>query len=144
MTAALAAVPPYALLFALALAAVALPRRAGNAAAVVGALAAAAWLLAVPAGAHLPTTLFGFDAVLFHVDVYSRLLGATLGLIAAAGVAYGHAAGADRRQTAYALAYLGTGMGATLAGDWLTLVVFWELMALCATALVWHRAADRA
>ncbi len=143
MSGLLTAVPPAALLFALAGVVLALPRRAGHLVAVAGTLAAAAWLLAVPGGSHLPTSLFGFEAVLFNVDVYSRLLGATFGFIAAAGVAYGYATGADRRQTALALAYLGSGLGASVAGDWLTLVVFWELMAVWATVLIWHRTDDR-
>lgn len=143
MSALLTTLPPTILLFALAVVVPILPRRAGYPVAVVGALAASGWVLTVPAGSHLPTLLFGFEAVLFNVDVYSRLLGVALGFIAAAGVAYGFATGADRRQTAYALAYLGAGLGAVLAGDWLTLVVFWELMAVCATVLIWHRTSDR-
>ena len=139
----LTAVPPALALVALALAVATLPRRSGHAAAVGGGLAVAAWTLAVPAGAHVATPLFGFDAVLFHVDAYSRVLGATLGFAAAFGAAYAYATGGDRRQTAYALAYVGSGAGAALAGDWLSLVVFWELMAVSATVLVWHRTSDR-
>ncbi|MFD1646809.1 proton-conducting transporter transmembrane domain-containing protein [Haloarchaeobius litoreus] len=139
----LTAVPPGVVPFGLALVVPRLPRRTGTALAVVASLATAGWLLLVPAGAHVPVVLFGFDAVLFHVDPYSRLLGATFGLVAAVAVAFTVATDGDRRQVALALAYVGAGMGATLAGDWLSLVVYWELMAVAATVLVWHHTSDR-
>jgi len=139
----LTALPPELVLFALALLIPLLPRRVGASLAVVASLATAGWLLLVPAGAHVPVVLFGFDAVLFHVDPYSRLLGATFGLVAAVAVAYTVATDGDRRQVALALAYVGAGMGAALSGDWLSLVVYWELMAVAATVLVWYHTSDR-
>ncbi|WP_440988328.1 proton-conducting transporter transmembrane domain-containing protein [Haloarchaeobius baliensis] len=139
----LTAAPPEILPFALALVVPRLPKRVGAAIAVAASLATCGWLLLVPDGAHVPVVLFGFDAVLFNVDAYSRLLGATFGLVAAVAVAYTVATDGDRRQAALALAYVGAGMGAALAGDWLSLVVYWELMAVAATVLVWHRTSDR-
>ena len=139
-----AVVPPVLPVAALGLVVAWLPRRAGQVAGVLGSLAVCAWLLALPPGAHLGVELLGLDAQLLLVDPFSRLLGVVLTFVAAAGVAYLRATGAGRRQTAYALAYLAAGLGAAFAGDWLTLVVFWELMAVCATVLVWHRSADRA
>ncbi|WP_335999486.1 Na(+)/H(+) antiporter subunit D [Halorientalis halophila] len=94
------------------------------------------WL--VPEGAHLPTLLFGFDAVLFNVDVFSRLMGLIFGFIGAAAVAYSWASDADAVQTAFALSYVGTSLGAVFGGDWLTLIFFWELMAVTSTLLVWY------
>ncbi|WP_137285385.1 proton-conducting transporter transmembrane domain-containing protein [Halorussus salinisoli] len=139
---ALTTVPPAIALFGLAVAVVILPRRVGHAVAAAVAIGTCGWLLAVPAGTYVRTSLFGFEVVLFSVDVYSRLLAVAFGFIAAAGTGYLFATGGDRRQTAYALAYVGSGMGAAVAGDWLTLVVFWELMAVWATVLVWHRSSD--
>ena len=43
----------------------------------------------------------------------------------------------DRCQQAAALAYAGTALGVVFAGDLLTLVLFWELMALTSAYLVW-------
>ena len=43
----------------------------------------------------------------------------------------------DRYQQAAALGYAGTSLGVVFAGDLLTLVVFWELMALASAYLVW-------
>ena len=131
-------VPPFVPVL---LAAVLLPflgRRTGHA---LGALASAAvvpyvWL--VTEGAHLPAKLFGFDVVLFNVDPFSTLMGLIFGFIGAAGVLYSYASDADNLQTAFALGYVGTSLGAVFGGDWLSLIFFWELMAVTSTLLVWH------
>ncbi|GAA0273351.1 Na(+)/H(+) antiporter subunit D [Halobacterium noricense] len=133
-----AIVPPFVPVL---LAAILLPflgRRVGHA---LGALASAAvvpyvWL--VSDGVYFQTQLFGFDAVLFNVDPFSTLMGLIFGFIGAAGVLYSYASDADNRQTAFALGYVGTSLGAVFGGDWLTLIFFWELMAVTSTLLVWH------
>ncbi|MFC6728579.1 Na(+)/H(+) antiporter subunit D, partial [Natronoarchaeum mannanilyticum] len=108
--------------------------------ATAGALALS-WL--APAGAHLQVTLFGsaesgFQAVLYNVDPFSRIMGLIFGFIGLVAVIYSYASDADTTQTAYALSYVGTSLAAVFAGDWLTLVFFWELMAVTSTLLVWH------
>jgi multicomponent Na+:H+ antiporter subunit D len=64
-------------------------------------------------------------------------MGIVFGLIAAAAVLYSYSSKATNRQTAFALGYVGTSLGAVYAGDWLTMVFFWELMAVTSTLLVW-------
>ena len=132
-------VPPFVPVL---LAALVLPfvgRRVGH---VVGALATAAvvpyvWL--TDGGAHLQVTLFGsFDAVLYNVDAFTTLMGVIFGFIGAVAVTYSYYSGADSLQTAFALSYVATSLGAVFGGDWLTLVFFWELMAITSTLLVWH------
>ncbi|WP_135826374.1 proton-conducting transporter transmembrane domain-containing protein [Halorussus ruber] len=117
-------------------------RGLGHSVGVAAGLLVFGWSLAVPAGQHLPATLFGFDAVLVAVSPLSRTVGVILGFIAAANVVYASATDAGRTTTAYALAYTGVCLGAVFAGDWLTLVVFWELMAVGATLLVWDHGED--
>ncbi|MXR53075.1 Na(+)/H(+) antiporter subunit D [Halovenus sp. WSH3] len=132
-------VPPVVIVLAAALLAAVLPRRIGHAVGVLatGGVAALSWV--VPEGAHLQVTLFGaFDAILYNVDPFSRLMGLIFGLIGAVAVLYSYASGADSRQTAIALSYVGTGLGTVYAGDWLTLIFFWELMAVTSTLLVWY------
>ncbi len=51
---------------------------------------------------------------------------------------YAYASEANTTQTGYALSYVATSFGAVFAGDWLTLIVFWELTAVSCTLLVWH------
>ncbi len=96
------------------------------------------WVLIVPSGVHFATAFLGFDVVLFNVDATSRLLGFIFALIGSAAVVYAAATGAGRTTIAFALAYVGTSLGAVFAGDWLTLVFFWELMAITSTLLVWE------
>jgi len=132
------AVPPATLVLFAALVAVVGSRRVGHLAGLVATLLVIPWVLLVPEGAHLPVTFLGFDAVLFNVDAFSRLMGFVFGLIGAAAILYGLYSGARDRTVTFALAYVGTSLGAVFAGDWLTLVFFWELMALTSTLLVWE------
>lgn len=41
-------------------------------------------------------------------------------------------------ETASSLLYAGSSMGVVLAGDWLTLIFFWEMMAVTSTFMVWY------
>jgi multicomponent Na+:H+ antiporter subunit D len=133
----LTALPPGVLVLAAALVAGVVGRRLGH---LVGGLATAlvtAWIWVAPEGTHLAGTLFGFDAVFFQVDPFSRVVGLVFAFIATVAVGYSWATDASNRQTAYALTYVGSSLGAVFAGDWLTMVVWWELMAVTSTILVW-------
>lgn len=92
----------------------------------------------VPDGSYYESMLFGFDVVLFRVDAVTRLMGIIFGFIGVMGVIYSWASDADKVQTAIAIGYVGMSLGAVFGGDWLTLVFFWELMAVTSTVLVWH------
>ncbi|ELZ76580.1 Na(+)/H(+) antiporter subunit D [Haloferax sp. Atlit-6N] len=129
--------PPAFVVLAVALVMPFVSRRVGHALGVLSTGGVAVWSLLAPAGAHLPVTFLGFDAVLFNVDEFSRLMGIIFGLIGAAAVLYSYSSDARNIQTAYALGYVGTSLGAVFAGDWLTMVFFWELMAVTSTLLVW-------
>ncbi|MFC6826145.1 Na(+)/H(+) antiporter subunit D [Halopelagius fulvigenes] len=130
-------IPPAFVVLAVALLMPLLPRRLGHGLGVLATGGVAVWSYLVPAGTYLPVTFLGFDAVLFNVDAFSRLMGIIFGLIACAAVLYSYSSAASNRQTAYALGYVGTSLGAVFAGDWLTLIFFWELMAVTSTLLVW-------
>ncbi|MCO8266009.1 Na(+)/H(+) antiporter subunit D [Haloferax sp. AB510] len=129
--------PPAFVVLAVALVMPFVSRRIGHGLGVLSTGGVAVWSLLAPAGAHLPVTFLGFDAVLFNVDEFSRLMGIIFGLIGAAAVLYSYSSAARNVQTAYALGYVGTSLGAVFAGDWLTMVFFWELMAVTSTLLVW-------
>jgi multicomponent Na+:H+ antiporter subunit D len=135
---ALTAVPPGLVLLAAALLVPFLSRRAGHALGLVATLGILAWVAVVPEGVYLPARFLGFEAVLFHVDEASRLMGLIFAFIAAAAVLYSYSSEAENLQTAFALGYAATSLGAVFAGDWLTLLFFWELMAIASTLLVWH------
>jgi multicomponent Na+:H+ antiporter subunit D len=131
-------VPPFVpVLLAAAIAAVA-PRKVGHAVGFLATAGVAVGALLVPDGTLIAGQLFGFETVLYQVDDFSRLMGLIFGLIGAAAVLYSYSSEADGKQTAAALGYVGTSLGAVFAGDWLTLVFFWELMAVTSTLLVWY------
>ncbi|WP_324661840.1 Na(+)/H(+) antiporter subunit D [Haloarcula sediminis] len=134
----LTTVPPVVVLLAVAVLIAVLPRRAGHALGIAASGAALAWAWVVPSGAFLRTTFLGFDAVLLNVDDFSRLMGVIFGIIGIAAVLYSYASEAESVQTAFAYSYVATSFGAVFAGDWLTLLFFWELMAVTSTLLVWH------
>lgn len=131
-------VPPFVPVLAVALVVPFVGRRVGHALGVLttGALVPYVWLAAD--GQHLPVKLFGFDAVLLNVDPFSTLMGIIFAFIGAIAVLYSWASDAPPIQTAFALGYVGTSLGAVFGGDWLTLIFFWELMAVTSTLLVWH------
>ena len=47
-------------------------------------------------------------------------------------------------EAAAALAYAGGSLGVVLAGDWLTLIFFWEFMAISSAFLIWFRKSPQA
>jgi len=132
------AVPPALLVLAAAAVAALTDRRTAHAAGFLATAAVLGWVLLVPSGAHLATEFLGFEVVFFNVDAMGRLMGFIFALIGTAAVLYAAYTGARRTTVAFALAYVGTSLGAVFAGDWLTLVFFWELMALTSTLLVWE------
>jgi len=131
-------VPPFVPVLLAALVLPFVSRRVGHAfgALATGAVVPYVWLTAE--GGHLPAQLFGFDVVLYNVDGFSSLMGLIFGFIGAVAVVYSYYSEAESVQTAFALSYVGTSIGAVFGGDWLTLVFFWELMAITSTLLVWH------
>jgi multicomponent Na+:H+ antiporter subunit D len=130
-------VPPFVPVL---LAAVLLPflgRRAGHALGVLATAVVVPYVWLSPAGQHVAVRLFGFEAVLYNVDPFSTLMGLIFGFIGAVAVLYSWYSEASSLQTAFALSYVGTSLGAVFGGDWLSLIFFWELMAITSTLLVW-------
>jgi multicomponent Na+:H+ antiporter subunit D len=131
-------IPPFVPVLLAALVIPFLGRRTGHALGIVATGVVVPYVWLSPAGQHLPVALFGFDAVLYNVDAFSTLMGLVFGLIGAVAVLYSWYSEADSLQTAFALSYVGTSLGAVFGGDWLSLIFFWELMAVTSTLLVWH------
>jgi len=137
----LTSLPPYVVLAAAAFLVLGLPRRAGHAAAALATaftFAQAVLLGDGGTGAYVATQLFGFDVILFNVDQFSLLMGVVVGFLATAAVLYAYGTEAPKWVTAFALIYVSSTVGTIYAGDWLTLIFFWELMAVTSTLLVWQ------
>ena len=104
------------------------------------------WLLAVttitlwmvwtlPEGGTLQASVLGYDLIIVKVDKLSRLFALVFAIMAFAGALF--ALGQTRTmELSAALAYAGSAIGAVLAGDLITLFVFWELMAIGSTLVI--------
>ena len=138
----LLAVPPWVVFLVAALVVLVTPRRLGAAVAVALTAVTVPWVLLAPQGTALTVAPLGIEQTLLRLDPLTQPVAAVFGLVAALSLAYAYATDADRRTSAYALAYMGASVAAVLAGDWLTLVLAWELMAVAATVLVWHHGGD--
>jgi len=95
-------------------------------------------LLSLPDGPVLETELFGTTLTLVRVDRLSVMFGILFHVGAFVATVFAlHVR--DRLQHATAAAYVGSALGAVFAGDLVTLLVFWELLALISVFLVFAR-----
>jgi multicomponent Na+:H+ antiporter subunit D len=101
------------------------------------ALALAA-ILFLPEGTVLTVPFLKYELVLCQVDALSRAFGIIFALIALVGGIYSFHIRATGERVA-ALLYAGGALGVTFAGDLFTLLLFWELMAVASTYLIWAR-----
>lgn len=99
-------------------------------------LAALALLWAMPEGAAGRWDFVGFEATLMRVDPLARLFATIFAVAAFAGALFAMRQG-SRVEVPAAFVYAGSAIGATLAGDLVTLFVFWELMAIGSTLVLW-------
>ncbi|XVH30906.1 Na(+)/H(+) antiporter subunit D [Haloferacaceae archaeon DSL9] len=138
----LATVPPFAWLLVATVAVVFLPRALGHSIAAVAAALVGVQAVLVENGTFVATRFIGFDVVLLNVDAASRTIAIGVGIIATAAVLYSWGSGASRKQTGFAMSYIVSTVGTIYAGDWLSLIFFWELMAVTSTLLVWCYGGD--
>jgi multicomponent Na+:H+ antiporter subunit D len=90
----------------------------------------------VPDGVALEARYLGYGLALVKGDALSRLFATVFAVMAFAGALF--ALNQTRVvELAAALCYAGAAIGVAFAGDLLTLFVFWELMAIASTVIVW-------
>lgn len=115
-----------------------LPEKLRSTVFLVFPIAALAVIFGRPDGYEVSGSLAGLELVLMQVDSLSRLFGIIFAATALiAGIYAWHIK--DLGQQLAALVYAGGAIGVTYAGDFFTLLVFWELMAVSSTWLVWAR-----
>jgi len=133
----LLSVPP-ALIVALALVAVPLlSRRLAHGVGTTALLAVVGWALVVPDGTGPTTTFMGFELLLLEVDGFTRLMAIIFGGFGASAVAYAYFAETSSRHLMWGLGYVTASLWTVMVGDWLSLVVGWEAMAIASTIFVW-------
>ncbi|MEX0720390.1 MAG: Na(+)/H(+) antiporter subunit D [Balneolaceae bacterium] len=94
------------------------------------------WTL--PEGSLLQAPFASYQLHLLTVDMLSRVFGTIFVLITIIGGVYAFHI-KDLGQQVTALAYAGGALGVTFAGDFITLFMFWEIMAIASTYLIWAR-----
>jgi multicomponent Na+:H+ antiporter subunit D len=99
-------------------------------------LSALILVLTTPLGSTLTLPFANFELVLLQVTQLSRAFGIIFALIALMGGIYSLHMRETGQQTA-ALLYAGGALGVTFCGDFFSLLVFWELMAIGSTYLIW-------
>ena len=90
----------------------------------------------VPDGVALRTPFLGYELALVRGDALSRLFATVFAVMAFAGGLF--ALNQNRVvELAAAFCYAGSAIGVVFAGDLITLFIFWELMAIASTLVVW-------
>lgn len=103
-------------------------------------------LLGAEAGSRVQLELLDYTLTPFRVDRLSLLFGYVFHIAAFIGNLFAlhlRKENDDTLQHASALLYAGSALGAVFAGDWITLFVFWELLTLTSTFLIWARGSKR-
>ena len=96
----------------------------------------------LPTGYELPYHFLGYDLLPVRADRLSLLFGYLFHLAAFIAVVYSLHLGKkdhDTVQHTAGLVYAGSALGAVFAGDFITLFVFWELLAISSVFLIWTR-----
>jgi multicomponent Na+:H+ antiporter subunit D len=100
-------------------------------------------LLNIPEGTHFVIRFLDYELVFGRMDKLSMLFGYAFHLISFIAILYAiHVK--DNMQHVSALLYAGASLGVIFAGDLFSLFIFWEIMAVTATFLIWASRTNRA
>lgn len=136
---------PGLILMAMGLIAAIVPKALRRVVLAAGPLAALAAMLMLPVGTDLSMDFMGsYKLGYLYVDKLSYLFGFVFAVIALIGGIYS-CHNENRMEALCSLGYAGGALGVTFAKDWLTLIFFWESMAVTSVFLVWcnHTKASR-
>jgi len=99
-------------------------------------------ILAVPNGTHWTVHFLDYQLIFGRVDALSRIFGTIFCFAAFAGSVYAmHEE--DALAHTSAMIYAGSAVGVTFAGDFFSLYVFWEFMAVASTFLILARRTEK-
>jgi len=93
-------------------------------------------VVALPDGVLWNATFLGYNIAPFAVDKLSRLFALVFAVMAFGGGLFALKQG-SRTEVPAAFVYAGAAIGVTLAGDLLTVFVYWEIMAVGSTLVLW-------
>ncbi len=90
----------------------------------------------MPEGISLTVSFLGFELALVRADALSRLFASIFAVMALAGGVF--ALNQSRvAELAAALCYAGSAIGVAFAGDLISMFIFWEVMAIASTIIIW-------
>ncbi len=130
--------PPALILIAGAVLLPLLPRRIRSAAFLIFPVLAFLWLLSLHPGDSLTIPFLTYNLMVTRVDLLSLCFGYVFVLVTFFGGVFAFHVKDTAEQVA-TLLYAGSALGVVFAGDLLTLVCFWELMAVASVYLIWAR-----
>lgn len=114
------------------------PKKLRSTVFLIFSLSALVQVFLLPEEKNLAVTVMNYDLVLCSADALSRIFGIIFAFIAVAGGIYAFHI-KDTLQQCAALLYGGGALGVTFAGDFFTLFMFWEIMAVGSVCLIWAR-----
>ena len=103
---------------------------------VIGPIVVLASVWSMPDGNIVELSYLGYELVLVRADELSRLFATVFSLMAAAGGLYAISQSKTRELSA-AFVYAGSAISVVFAGDLITVFIFWEIMAIASTIVVW-------
>jgi len=95
-------------------------------------------LLNMPESTGYILNFLGYELILARVDKLSMIFGYVFVIAAFIGFIYSIHLKEYGQHIAASL-YIGSSLGVVFAGDFITLFIFWEIMALSSTYLIWSR-----
>src|SRR3972149_11864750 len=131
-------VGPHFLLAFSALLLPALPRAFRSAASVLFPAVALILLWSLPEGASATSEFAGQTLIWWKIDRLSRIFAAIFFIIVFIGAVYAYHLRDTTEQSA-ALLYGASASGVALAGDFVTFFIWWEVMAVASSYLIWAR-----
>jgi len=115
-----------------------LPKKARPYAYLIFPILAFALLLNLQQGANLTMPFLNYELVLCRVDRLSMAFAYVFVIMCFLGGVYSFHV-KDLLQQVASLLYVGSSLGVVFAGDLVTLIIYWELMAVSSVCLVWAR-----
>lgn len=95
-------------------------------------------LASTPYGIYLNYEFLGYSLALFRVDKLSLVFGYAFHIVSIAILIYGiHVK--ENKEFSIGLIYAGAGLGAVFAYDLISLYVFWEIMTIASTFIIWRK-----
>ncbi len=96
------------------------------------------FLANLESGAAFAVRYLGHELVLARVDGLSLTFAWVMVIMSFLGGVYSYHI-KDRLQQVSALLYIGSSLGVIFAGDLLTVIIYWEIMAVASLMLIWAR-----